>query len=132
MMAASYQTMANNAWEIYLKWKEKEERYDSIENVTYSLFEIGNSIRNTVTIGLADLKGAFQKGEFCPNQNAPWRKNLQDEIMDGLINLGIGEEKQVLICISRRLVNIIYGMLKNGTDYVMPDVKKDNTDSEEK
>jgi len=40
--------------------------------------------------------------------------------------------KQALICISRRLINIIYGMLKNGTDYVMPEVKKDNTDSEEK
>jgi predicted lactoylglutathione lyase len=32
--------------------------------------------------------------------------------------------KQVLICISRRLVNIIYGMLKNGTEYRMPEVKE--------
>ena len=44
--------------------------------------------------------------------------------------------KQVLICISRRLVNIIYGMLKNGTDYVMPEVeesiKDNNTDSMKK
>ena len=41
--------------------------------------------------------------------------------------------KQILICISRRLVNIVYGMLKNGTDYVMPEVKdsddSNNTDS---
>lgn len=38
----------------------------------------------------------------------------------------IGENKppkQVLICISRRLINIIYGMLKNQTEYRMPEVK---------
>ena len=31
--------------------------------------------------------------------------------------------QQALICISRRLINIIYGMLKNGTDYRMPEVE---------
>ena len=31
--------------------------------------------------------------------------------------------KQVLICISRRLINIIYGMLKNQTEYRMSEVK---------
>lgn len=30
---------------------------------------------------------------------------------------------QALICISRRLINIIYGMLKNGTEYRMPVVE---------
>lgn len=30
--------------------------------------------------------------------------------------------QQALICISRRLINIIYGMLKNGTEYRMPEV----------
>lgn len=32
-------------------------------------------------------------------------------------------KKQVLICISRRLINIIYGMLKNQTEYRMPEVE---------
>jgi hypothetical protein len=31
--------------------------------------------------------------------------------------------KQILICISRRLINIIYGMLKSGTEYHEPVVK---------
>ena len=31
--------------------------------------------------------------------------------------------QQVLICISRRLISIIYGMLKNGTEYRMPVVE---------
>lgn len=31
--------------------------------------------------------------------------------------------QQVLICISRRLVNIIYGMLKSSTEYRMPEVE---------
>lgn len=37
--------------------------------------------------------------------------------------------KQILICISRRLINIIYGMLKSGTEYKMPEVKENSTDS---
>lgn len=37
--------------------------------------------------------------------------------------------QQVLICISRRLVNILYGMLKSGTEYRMPEIKESNTDS---
>ena len=31
--------------------------------------------------------------------------------------------KQELISISRRLISIIYGMLKNGTEYRMPEVE---------
>ena len=31
--------------------------------------------------------------------------------------------KQVLICIARRMVNIIYGMLKNQTEYYMPELE---------
>lgn len=31
--------------------------------------------------------------------------------------------QQVLICISRRLINIIYGILKSGTEYRMPEIK---------
>lgn len=31
--------------------------------------------------------------------------------------------QQVLICISRRLISIIYGMLKSGTEYHMPVVE---------
>jgi len=31
--------------------------------------------------------------------------------------------KQVLICIARRMVNIIYGMLKNQTEYRMPELE---------
>ena len=32
--------------------------------------------------------------------------------------------QQALICISRRLINIIYGMLKSGTEYRMPEMKE--------
>lgn len=45
----------------------------------------------------------------------------------------IGENKppkQVLICISKRLINIICGMLKNKTEYRMPEVKSANKDLE--
>ena len=31
--------------------------------------------------------------------------------------------QQALICISRRLISIIYGMLKSGTEYRMPVVE---------
>lgn len=33
--------------------------------------------------------------------------------------------QQALICISRRLISVIYGMLKNGTEYRMPVVEND-------
>lgn len=33
-----------------------------------------------------------------------------------------GTKKQALVCVMRRLVSIIYGMLKNRTAYVMPDL----------
>ena len=34
--------------------------------------------------------------------------------------------QQALICISRRLISIIYGMLKHGTEYRMPVVEVEN------
>lgn len=33
------------------------------------------------------------------------------------------DKQLALICISRRLISIIYGMLKNGTEYCMPVVE---------
>ena len=39
-------------------------------------------------------------------------------------------KKQILICISRRLICIIYGMLKTQTDYKMPQLKEDKEDLE--
>ncbi|WOO35664.1 IS110 family transposase [Anaerocolumna sp. AGMB13020] len=38
--------------------------------------------------------------------------------------------QQVLICISRRLINIIYGMLKSVTEYRMPEVKESDMNSD--
>lgn len=37
--------------------------------------------------------------------------------------------QQALICISRRLINIIYGMLKSGTEYRMPEMKETDKNS---
>lgn len=39
-------------------------------------------------------------------------------------------KKEILICISRRLINIIYGMLKNQTEYRMPRLKDNKEDLE--
>lgn len=39
-------------------------------------------------------------------------------------------KKQILVCISRRLICIIYGMLKTQTDYKMPQLKEDKEDLE--
>lgn len=36
--------------------------------------------------------------------------------------------KQILICISKRLIYIIYGMLKSQTEYRMPEVYRDDTE----
>lgn len=56
-------------------------------------------------------------------RNPAFRKYYERRILEGK------NGKQVLICISRRLINIIYGMLKNGTEYRMPVV--DDTEKKE-
>lgn len=47
-------------------------------------------------------------------RNPAFRAYYERRILEGK------NGKQVLICISRRLISIIYGMLKNGTEYRMP------------
>lgn len=39
--------------------------------------------------------------------------------------------KQVLICICRRLINIIYGMLKHQTEYRMPQMEWEEKSTQE-
>ena len=52
-------------------------------------------------------------------RNPVFREYYEKRITEGK------NPKQVLICISRRLVNIIYGMLRNRTEYRMKESKED-------
>jgi transposase len=52
-------------------------------------------------------------------RNPVFREYYEKRIAEGK------NPKQVLICISRRLVNIIYGMLRNRTEYRMKEIKED-------
>ncbi|TCL54621.1 transposase [Kineothrix alysoides] len=52
-------------------------------------------------------------------RNPVFREYYEKRIAEGK------NPKQVLICISRRLVNIIYGMLKNQTEYRMKEIRQD-------
>lgn len=61
---------------------------------------------------------AVQKTE----RNLAFRKYYEKKLGEGK------NGQQALICISRKLINFIYGMLKNGTEYQMPEIE----DSDEK
>lgn len=62
------------------------------------------SVRTTATEGQKAITG----------QNPAFREYYEKKLGEGK------NGQQALICISRRLINIIYGMLKNGTEYRMP------------
>jgi hypothetical protein len=51
-------------------------------------------------------------------RNAVFYEYYQKRLKDGK------SKTQALICIARRLVNIVYGMLKNKTEYRMPNDPK--------
>jgi hypothetical protein len=63
-----------------------------------------------------------------------WNEKLETIVIENkpsdftklLDNRKVSEWKtkvQALICVMRRLVNILYGMMKNKTEYVMPNVE---------
>ena len=47
-------------------------------------------------------------------------------VLSETVGKGGKTKPQVLILISRRLINIIYGMLKNKTEYQMPEVRENS------
>ena len=50
----------------------------------------------------------------CKENSENWNGNLK-RVVEGK------NKQQALICVSRRLVNIVYGMLKNQTEYQEPE-----------
>lgn len=63
-----------------------------------------------------------QKSSKETERNPAFRKYYEKKKGEGK------NGQQALICISRKLINIIYGMLKNGTEFQMPEIE----DSDEK
>ena len=59
----------------------------------------------------------IQKTSKGTARNPAFREYYEKKLAEGK------NGQQALICISRRLINIIYGMLKNGTEYQMPKVE---------
>ncbi|CUX74868.1 hypothetical protein BN3589_04093 [Clostridium sp. C105KSO14] len=50
----------------------------------------------------------------CKENSENWNGNLK-RVVEGK------NKQQAIICVSRRLVNIVYGMLKNQTEYQEPE-----------
>lgn len=59
----------------------------------------------------------IQKTSKGTARNPAFREYYEKKLAEGK------NGQQALICISRRLINIIYGMLKNGTEYQMSKVE---------
>ena len=68
---------------------------------------------------------AVQQIQISPRgkpRNPYFRGYYEEKLLEGK------NPKQALICISRKLVKVIYSMLKNKTSYVMPEVVESKED----
>ena len=102
--ADQYWDMAELDQKLYLKWQEKEERYDAIESATCDLFQAATAMRTAAEAGLCAIGNAFQNGTYVPEQNAAWRTDLTrcyiERILtvnaDGTITANWSEVEKVL------------------------------------
>lgn len=102
--ADQYWDMAELDQKLYLKWQEKEERYDAIESATRDLFQAATAMRTAAEAGLGAIGNAFQNGTYVPEQNAAWRTDLTrcyiERILtvnaDGTITANWSEVEKVL------------------------------------
>lgn len=81
---------------------------------TYHKSQQGNRNLHHIFYNLAVQQVQVCKGSKTP-RNPVFYEYYQKKLSEGKSN------KQALVCIMRRLVNIIYGMMKNKTAYVMPE-----------
>jgi len=70
----------------------------------------GNRVLNKILWGIAVRQVALARTSEKP-LNPLFRAYYEKRLGEGK------KKKQVIICIMRKLVNIIYGMLKNKTEY---------------
>ncbi|AMA72259.1 transposase [Aneurinibacillus sp. XH2] len=75
----------------------------------------GNRELYTIFYNLAVQQIHICKGSKTP-RNPVFYEYYQKKLAEGKT------KQQALICIMRRLVNIIYGMMENKTAYIMPDI----------
>lgn len=102
--ADQYWDMAELDQKLYLKWQEKEDRYDAIESATCDLFQAATAMRTAAEAGLCAIGNAFQNGTYVPEQNAAWRTDLTrcyiERILtvnaDGTITANWSEVEKVL------------------------------------
>lgn len=102
--ADQYWDMAELDQKLYLKWQEKEERYDAIESATCDLFQAATAMRTAAEAGLCAIGNAFQNGTYVPEQNVAWRTDLTrcyiERILtvnaDGTITANWSEVEKVL------------------------------------
>ncbi|UJF36438.1 IS110 family RNA-guided transposase [Paenibacillus hexagrammi] len=76
----------------------------------------GNRILHGLFYNLAVQQVQVAKGSRKP-RNPFFHEYYHRKIAEGK------SKKQALVCVMRRLVNIIYGMMKNKTEFVLPDAK---------
>ncbi|MCA1032529.1 IS110 family transposase [Bacillus timonensis] len=81
---------------------------------TYHKSQQGNRNLHHIFLNLAVQQVQVSKGSKIP-RNPVFYNYYQKKLSEGKT------KKQALICIMRRLVNIIYGMMKNKEAYIMPE-----------
>lgn len=107
---------------------DKLARFSGIAPVNFS--SAGKGTDQKSKQGNRVLHGIFYFMAVQQIQLARGSKQPRNAIFHAYYERKIAEGKtkvQALICIMRRLVNIIYGMLKNKTEYIMPTIPEDKS-----
>ena len=78
-VAAYYKVRADMAEKRYGKWKDKELKYDEIDEATRQLFTESVSLRAAAKRGIESITGAFQNGSYVIDEQAAWRNEIAVE-----------------------------------------------------
>jgi len=103
---------------------DKLAKYSGVAPITYSSAQKGKQLKNQQ--GNRTLYGVFHllavhqiildRNTKKP-RNPVFRQYYEKKISEGKTS------GQAIVCIARRLVNIIWGMMKNKTEYKMPEIQ---------
>ena len=77
--ANGYEEEARICNDIINELQRKIDFYDNLEASTATLFITGHVIRHITEAAVSDIRGAFKVGNYFPNVNAGWRRELEEK-----------------------------------------------------
>ena len=115
-MASNHRILAALDYQIYEKWKKKEEFFDQIEADTVNLFQETAELRTAAQNAIRCIGQACIDGVYCPDLKASWRVELTKSVFA----LNYRERGSDVTWWERFLVN--YVQKKRGVDSLQGDI----------